>query len=74
VRLPAPVFAGDTLYARSEVLEARPSRSRPHMGIVRFRTSGFNQDGVVVIEFERTILVYRRGHLPHIPQPELRAP
>jgi len=64
VRLPAPVFEGDTLYARSEVLEARPSRSRPTMGIVKLRTTGFNQDGVTVIEFLRTIMVYRRGHTP----------
>ncbi len=64
VRLPAPVFEGDTLYAQSEVLEARPSRSRPAMGIVKLRTTGFNQDGVTVIEFLRTIMVYRRGHTP----------
>ncbi|MBV9927892.1 MAG: MaoC family dehydratase [Acidobacteria bacterium] len=64
VKLPAPVFEGDTLYARSEVLEARPSRSRPAMGIVKLRTTGFNQDGVTVIEFQRAILVYRRGHTP----------
>jgi itaconyl-CoA hydratase len=64
VRLPAPVFEGDTLYARSEVLEARPSRSRPAVGIVKLRTTGFNQDGVTVIEFLRTIMVYRRGHTP----------
>src|SRR5918911_862205 len=64
VRLPAPVFEGDTLYARSEVLEARRSRSRPAMGIVKLRTTGFNQDGVAVIEFLRTIMVYRRGHTP----------
>ena len=64
VRLPAPVFEGDTLYARSEVLEARASRSRPSVGIVRVRTTGLNQDGVTVIEFLRTIMVYRRGHTP----------
>lgn len=64
VRLPAPVFEGDTLYAQSEVLESRPSRSRPAVGIVRLRTTGFNQDGVTVIEFIRTIMVYRRGHAP----------
>ena len=62
VRLPAPVFEGDTIYAQSEVVEARPSRSRPAMGIVKLRTTGFNQDGVTVIEFLRTIMVYRRGH------------
>jgi len=64
VRLPAPVFEGDTLYARSEVLETRPSNSRPSAGIVRVRTTGINQDNTVVIEFERTIMVYRRGHVP----------
>ena len=64
VRLPAPVFEGDTLYARSEVVEARPSRSRPAMGILKLRTTGFNQDSVAVIEFLRTVMVYRRGHTP----------
>lgn len=71
VRLPAPVFDGDTLYARSEVMEARPSRSRPALGIVRLRTTGFNQDGVTVIEFIRTIMVYRRGHTPEGFRPQL---
>ncbi len=69
VRLPAPVFAGDTLYARSEVLEVRASRSRPAMGIVRLRTTGFNQDGTVVVEFVRAIMVYRRGHVPQVRRP-----
>ena len=64
VRLPAPVFEGDTIHARSEVLEARPSRSRPNVGIVRVRTTGYNQDGVTVIEFERTALIYRRDGAP----------
>jgi acyl dehydratase len=69
IRLPHPVFEGDTLYAQSEVLETRASQSRPHQGIVRFRSLGYNQDGTVVIEYERTILVYRRGHVPPGPQP-----
>ena len=64
VRLPRPVFEGDTLYATSEVLETRLSRSRPHMGIVRVKTTGVNQDGAVVIEFQRTIMVYTRDHVP----------
>ena len=64
VRLPAPVFEGDTLYARSEVLEVRPSRSRPEAGLVRVRTIGYSQTGQTVIEFERSIMVYRRGHVP----------
>ena len=72
VRLPAPVFEGDTLYAKSEVIEARPSHSHPKMGIVKLRTIGFNQEGVTVIEFLRTIMVYRRGHTPEgfRPQPK----
>jgi acyl dehydratase len=69
VRLPHPVFDGDTLYAASEVIEVRGSRSRPHMGIVRVRTTATNQAGVVVIEFERTVMVYRRGHVPEAVAP-----
>lgn len=61
IRLPAPVFAGDTLYGESEVLEKRESASRPNAGIVSVRTTGKNQDGKVVCVFDRTILVARRG-------------
>ncbi|HEX8729241.1 MAG TPA: MaoC family dehydratase [Ktedonobacterales bacterium] len=68
VRLPHPVFEGDTIYSRSEVLEARPSRSRPVVGVVAVQTTGFNQDGVVVISFKRTLLVYKRGQGPQIPR------
>ncbi|WP_331769330.1 MaoC family dehydratase (plasmid) [Embleya sp. NBC_00888] len=64
VRLPNPVFEGDTLYSQSEVLTKRESNSRPDIGIVSVRTIGFNQDGVIVITFERTLMVYRRGHGP----------
>jgi itaconyl-CoA hydratase len=64
VRMPHPVFEGDTLYSQSEVLEVRESSSRRDVGIVRVRTAGFNQDGTVVITFERTLLVYRRGQGP----------
>jgi itaconyl-CoA hydratase len=64
IRLPSPVFEGDTIYSRSEVLEKRESRSRPNAGIVRVKTTGVNQEGVVVIEFKRTFMVYRRGHVP----------
>jgi acyl dehydratase len=64
VRLPAAVFVGDTLYAESTVLEARASKSRPDNGLVRVQTRGFNQKGTTVIEFERTVLVYRRGKGP----------
>src|SRR5215468_7805555 len=64
VRLPAPVFEGDTIYSESEVLEVRESASRPNVGIVRVKTIGYNQDGVIVVEFKRTVMVYRRDHVP----------
>ncbi|MFC3693350.1 (R)-specific enoyl-CoA hydratase RipB/Ich [Chenggangzhangella methanolivorans] len=64
VRATAPVFAGDTLYAESTVISKRESKSRPGQGIVTVSTRGLNQDGVEVMSFERTMLVYRRGHAP----------
>ena len=64
VRMPHPVFEGDTIYSRSEVLEKRESKSRPNVGIVKVKTTGFNQDGITVIEFLRTFMVFRRGHVP----------
>jgi itaconyl-CoA hydratase len=66
VRLPAPVFEGDTIYSRSEVLEKRESRSRKDVGIVTVKTTGYNQEGKVVITFKRTIMVYRKGYAPEI--------
>src|SRR5579884_689785 len=57
VRLPAPVFAGDTIRAETEVLEKRESASRPGYGIVTVRTRGLNQRDEVVIEFERVIML-----------------
>ncbi len=62
VRLTAPVFAGDTLYADSKVLTKRQSESRPTQGIVTVATTGKKQDGTVVITYERTVLVPKRGH------------
>jgi itaconyl-CoA hydratase len=57
VRLPAPVFAGDTIRAETEVLSKRASASRPGSGVVTVRTRGLNQRDEVVIDFERTLLV-----------------
>jgi acyl dehydratase len=57
VRLPAPVFAGDTIRAETEILEKRESASRVGQGIVTVRTRGLNQRDEVVIDFERTIMV-----------------
>jgi itaconyl-CoA hydratase len=64
VRLPHPVFEGDTVSSRSEVIETRSSRSRKNVGIVTVRTTGFNQEGTEVITFRRTVMVYRRGMAP----------
>jgi itaconyl-CoA hydratase len=62
IELTAPVFAGDTLYAESEVIAKRESKSRPTQGIVTVRTRGTKQDGTVVISFERTVLVPKAGY------------
>jgi acyl dehydratase len=62
IRLTHPLFAGDTLTAESEVLGKRESKSRPDAGIVTVKTSGFNQHGVLVCDFERTMLIARQGH------------
>jgi itaconyl-CoA hydratase len=64
IRLTAPVFVGDTLYAESVVLATRPSASRPYAGIVTCRTRGLNQDGDEVMSWERSVMVYRRD-APH---------
>jgi itaconyl-CoA hydratase len=61
IKLPKPVFVGDTLWAESEVLAARESKSRPSCGIVEIRTRGINQRHEVVIEFTRSFMVFRRG-------------
>jgi len=64
VKLTAPVFVGDTLYARTKVLDARVSNSRPNQGVVTTYTEGYKQDGTVVLSFERVSLVRKRGHGP----------
>ena len=64
VRLPNPLFNGDTLYSESEVLEKRESKSKPQWGIVKVRTRGLNQDGKIVIEFKRTVMVWKKAHAP----------
>ena len=62
ITLVKPVFAGDTLYSESEVLDKRESKSRPGAGIVTVKTVGKNQDGVVIGSFVRKILIAKRGH------------
>ncbi len=62
IKLTAPVFAGDTLYAESEVLAKRESKSRPNQGIVTVRTTGKKADGTIFMTFERSMLIPKRGH------------
>ena len=56
-----PVFHGDTIYARSTVLEKRDS-DRPNAGLVKFKLEGFKPDGTVVVEIDRTVLVKKKSH------------
>lgn len=67
VRMPNPVFVGDTISSRSKVLEVRESASRPHLGIVTVASEGYNQDGRIVMTFRRTFMIYKRGHVPVSP-------
>ncbi len=61
IQLTAPVFVGDTIYAESEVLAIRESKSRPNQGIVTVRTTGMKQDGAEFISYERTMLIPQSG-------------
>lgn len=72
VRLSAPVYIGDTLYAKSAVLTIRPSRSRPGQGVATIETEGFKVDGTVVLSYQRSFLVPRRSALNE-PAVELEA-
>lgn len=69
-----PTFHGDTIYSESEVLSVRESQSKPDRGVVKVRTIGYNQHGVIVCEFVRSALVQRRGagweHQPGRPDPQ----
>jgi itaconyl-CoA hydratase len=69
IRLPNPLFEGDTVYSMSEVLSKRESKSRPNVGIVTVKTTGYKQDGTIVITFNRTAMIYKRGHAPETPRP-----
>ncbi len=57
---PHPVFHGDTIYAESEIIEKRESKSRPNAGIVRIKCRGKKPDGTIVVEFERTALFLKK--------------
>lgn len=62
IRLTGPVFVGDTIYAESEVLDVRESKSRPNQGIVTVKTTGMTSGSSVFMTYERTVLIPKRGH------------
>ncbi|HET7036539.1 MAG TPA: MaoC family dehydratase [Thermomicrobiaceae bacterium] len=64
ITLPNPLFEGDTLYSESEVVARRESRSKPQWGIVKFRSRGIKQDGTIVMEYTRSVMVWKRAHAP----------
>ena len=64
IELTHPLYVGDTLYADSVVTEARPSTSRPDVGIIGCHTTGYNQDGRVILGFDRSVMIARRGTGP----------
>jgi itaconyl-CoA hydratase len=74
IRLPNPVFVGDTIYAESTVLDKRESKSRPYGGIVSFRTRGLNQHGTTVLVYERSVFIYKRdaeNDKSYFPEPDV---
>lgn len=64
IKLPNPVFEGDTIYSYSEVTNMRESKSHPNAGIISVKTFGYNQRAEVVISFDRTMMVYKKSHAP----------
>lgn len=74
IKLPHPLFVGDTLYAESLVTGVRESKSRPEAGIVSVFTRGLNQNGDVCVSFDRTVLVHRRSASSRFPFPEPSQP
>jgi acyl dehydratase len=63
LKLPNPLFPGDTVYAESKVISKRQSKSNYDMGIVTIVTRGYKQDSTMVIEFERTFLIRKKGKI-----------
>jgi itaconyl-CoA hydratase len=64
IKLPGPLFAGDTIYSESELLEKRESKSKPQWGVIKVRTRGIQQEGKVVIEYTRSVMVWKRAFAP----------
>ena len=64
VKLPNPVFPGDTIYVETEVMTTRESKSRPTQGVVTVQSRGINQHGKVVLEFQRSVMVWKKADAP----------
>jgi acyl dehydratase len=64
ITLPNPLYAGDTLYSESTVVRKRETKSRPEAGIVAFRTRGIKQTGHIVLDYTRSVMVFKRGQAP----------
>lgn len=70
IRLPTSAYEGDTIYSQSTVQSLRESKKHANAGIMALRTIGFSQAGLIVIEFTRTVMVYKTGCAPTVPRPE----
>lgn len=70
IRLPAPAYEGDTIYSKSTVKSLRESKSNERVGIMDINTIGYTQTGLVVIEFTRTVMIYKEGFAPSIARPD----
>lgn len=66
VRMPNPLFVGETVYAETTVLDKRESKSRPGQGIVSVKTCGITAEGKIIMEFNRKIMIYKEGCAPKI--------
>lgn len=64
VRLQNPVFEGDTLYSFSEIVQLRLCKSRNDVGIMDVKTTGYNDEGQIVITFKRTMMIYKKAFAP----------
>ncbi|HLG73166.1 MAG TPA: MaoC family dehydratase [Chloroflexota bacterium] len=73
IKLPNPLFEGETIYSQSEVVDKRESKSKPQWGIVKFRTLGIKQDGTTVLEYTRSVMVWKKAFAPNndtFPEPK----
>lgn len=62
IKIPKPVFIGDTIYAETEVMDMRDSKSRPDAGIISFKQTGYNQNNEIIMSYKRTSLAKKRGY------------